>query len=325
MPKKTNEKVVVRIYEMHALGDTLDEIVKQLEAEFPEELVPDKSTVFRRIKKVHNETTKEQLAEDKPFVWGQHCIGPWGSSNVVLATWGWYHSIDLDQKVGPFSRRLARWVWRVGEAVGADELNYLNHPNLEDPRGYVTRFSFFLIAREYAWRETAAMVLNEEFKTEDLDLWLAMLPWVDQDRYESYNKVRDRLGRFKWVNWHHHDDTWLQSVDPSFVEYFAITPDRAPTVRDFWQTLSKEDQAHAVRWCKGTDGLLFEQQMRLNLTVAITIDGERFRPWDNQWYFPHLVDLVTSMPHELLDKLLHGGIRESIMMSAEEGANARSH
>ena len=59
--------MVVRLYELHQAGNTLNEILEQLEKEFPDQLVPDRTTVFRRLKKVRDEVKKDLLDEDLPF------------------------------------------------------------------------------------------------------------------------------------------------------------------------------------------------------------------------------------------------------------------
>ena len=126
MPKKSDRRVVLKIYQLRQQSLTLNQIVEQLENQFDESMVPDTSTVSRQIKRFEVVPPKE-LAEDIPFSWGTMTEVPWEYSRVVLDMWALYEASDrfyksqgMEMVYGPFTQRLAKWSWRVLRAFGMD-------------------------------------------------------------------------------------------------------------------------------------------------------------------------------------------------------------
>ena len=50
-----------------------------------------------------------------PFSWSQMDSVPWEHSRAVLDIWAYYETYG-NQAYGPFTRRLAKWSWRVMQA-----------------------------------------------------------------------------------------------------------------------------------------------------------------------------------------------------------------
>ena len=220
MPKKTSREIVLRIYQLRQTGLSVGVIVDKLAEEFVDS-VPSEATVSRHCR-AFTKFPPEELAEDVPFSWGTMTDVPWNESPRILRMWARYLGTPSPEQFGQFTRRLAKWVWRVSTAVGFDmekvtdsstgfeevlpvDLVYAYAPTFKD---------VIQIASEYSWREIAHVVLEEPFVTQDLDLMLAFLPWQSNDSLLRYQMARDDEGARERVLWHRWDLRWLWRVVP---------------------------------------------------------------------------------------------------------------
>ena len=168
MPKKTKRKILVRAYMLRDL--TLNQIVDRLADEFPDEVLPDRSTIARNRKKFES-SLPDELAEDTPFKWSEMKVVPWEHTRVILDIAAYY--ARAGSPYGPYTNRLAKWCWRVMNAFNAK-------PSIEEPwrRSIVTEVDVLFVAYEYCWREIATAVLKEPFETYELDTFLSFAPWA---------------------------------------------------------------------------------------------------------------------------------------------------
>jgi len=235
-------------------GLILDEIMGQLADEFTEEDIPDRSTISRHLKKFADDVPPEELREDAPFQWSTMSEVPWEWSRTILEAWWSYEmegSNSLARKMKgsgslPFTRRLAKWTWRVAQAFGppdySDETFWKRrewHPstaavdyrnwNAARARGDPTISDVFMVAQEYSYREIAAAIGLEAFDARSIDVWLAFQPWLSPSRYQAYESIvleyrkphspsRNPLygsdGDLMYVNWHRDDVEFLSKVSP---------------------------------------------------------------------------------------------------------------
>ena len=299
MARRAELKVRLKAYTLRTQGLTVDEIVGTLREEFGVQAVPDRSNVARWLKK-WRESPPEELEEDEAFAWSTMSELPWEHSRGVLDAWHFHQESRRDEKVGPFTRRLAKWTWRVLNAMGlADEANSaapripgttrkrrdpgrrLTWPTDQDVAGVV---------QEYSWRETASVILGEEFQTRDLDMWLTFRPWHGRDWLDHYNATRDRLGLFEYVQWHVTDDEWLRQVAPTAVEGLR------------WDLFSRigldvGEEVGAGDFRKATDGLLRSQLVEYiawdHLRAGLDVPPPK--KVDLQWSLDYLSEVMASL------------------------------
>lgn len=228
IPKQTDEDVLRRIYRLDREHQGRGKIIQTLHEEFPEELVPDESTVTRRIKKFR-ETPSADLAEDDVFAWSS-MREPWEGSGAILDAWSFYEREGYERKFGPFTRRFAKWTWRVAWAMGNGnspvpmglqasinpELSEGTAPMPQDP---------LLWAMEYAWREIEAIVFGRPLATREIDKALAIKPWQSEEQLAQFHESRDSEGR-PLIQIHYMDMIWLES--PSM------------PIADLWRTKRQE-------------------------------------------------------------------------------------
>lgn len=191
MPKTTEGKVLLRMYQLHQQGLKLQEIEDRLAEDFEESLVPDVSTISRRVRQ-YAILPPEELQENIAFSWSRMSAIPWEQSRLVLAMWADYETRRLNLLNGPFTGRLAKWTWRVLQAFGITWAKYIDAGYLIESSGEEGYLSTKLpdknpgqepleddiigdvwqVTLEYTWREIASVVLNETFNTRDLDFGL---------------------------------------------------------------------------------------------------------------------------------------------------------
>lgn len=252
MPKKTDQNVILRCYILRRQGNTLDEILDALSEEFDENQIPDRSTISRHLKK-YESIPPDKLAEDTPFKWSEMKEVPWEGSRMVLGAYVHYMANDGPDYIGPFTKRFAKWIWRVGYALGPQgdmspfdlsesmfgvDIETLLHNTWKETGDITalngvpplpTRFDVFNIAREYSLREIHSILFPVEFDTRDLDLWLAFSPWNGPYQLSKYHKARDGFGGFQRVLWHSGEMEWLQLVDPKAAALVELnSPDEIP-------------------------------------------------------------------------------------------------
>ena len=277
MPKKTDDRVVRRIYLLSRQQPplTLDKILGRLEREFGATVVPDRSTISRHIKRFPDRPP-EGFEEDMSFRWSGSAVIPSHQFRPVLNVWAFYLATELDRYFGPFTDRVAKWTSKILDAL---DLAYPQGaaPLFTDPigTGASSRLrpgrdlerkpigsseslpierDVLVMALEYAWREIGAVVLDQSFDPQDLDMWLAFTPWKGATWIERYRQTRDRLGTHEFVSWHYFDLKWLDEVHPQV----------AASHREFIPHVVKEprspdERAAQEKWLHAVDGLLGSQ------------------------------------------------------------------
>lgn len=230
MPYKKPERIWLHTYQFWKAGFTQREIEDRLFRLFDEKDIPDQSTISRHIKKFRD-LPPEPLREDVPFVWSSMTEVPWDASRAILDAVQFHREARYEEELGrPFTRRLAKWVWRVLYAFGPhDAINEASqgvsglsrsvHPwlSLEFPRGSRRTpdgGDIMSIAQEYAWREVAHIVLGESFDTRVLDLKLACRSWQSLEHLLSYQNERNRQGLLHSGSSPPDDLEWLTNVAP---------------------------------------------------------------------------------------------------------------
>ena len=302
MPRKTVEKVLMRMYALHHAGRTLDEIVARLEQEFPDGLVPDRSTVFRRLKKIRDVTKETEPIEDVPFTWSAMSEAPWEASRMVLDLWHYYVVTGKHQDFGPFTSRMAKWAWRVVHALGLattwdDRRHDLNLARLSEhgrpELNFITASEIIDIVQEYSRREIAVFVLDEPFDTRDLDCWIAAAPWMNRVRLETYQDMEHLA-----VKWHDEDIPWLKKVAPeagSRREFWANTYP-PPEIWNLPENEITHQDARAKRWYEETEGLLKSQISEFHIWLSLkrkSIADQEFPP--DRWHLSYCWDVYYSI------------------------------
>ena len=297
--KRAERKVKLKAWSLKTTTKlTVDGIVTELVNEFGQDAVPDRSNVARWLQRFKEKMPPEELSEDEPFVWSTMSEVPWENSRGILDAR--YAHLQRGDRVGPFTRRLAKWTWRVLNAIGlADEANSVA-PRIpgtsrlrRDPDRRVTwpnAIDVAGIAQEYALRETASLILGEEFQTQDLDLWLTFRPWHGKNWLDRYQATRDRLGLFSYVQWHVTDEEWLKRVAPAEVEGIL-----ADLLSRIGLDVAAEDGADD--FLKATDGLLRSQFIEYVAWAHTSADGQvqTARPIESQWYLDYLDGVMSSL------------------------------
>ena len=304
MPKKTNRKVVLRIFHLQQQDLKLQEIEDRLAGEFEESLVPDLSTISRHVRR-HKEEVPEELKQDVPFTWATMSEVPWEHSRVVLNIWAYYMSLKMDQSYGPFTRRLAKWSWRVVRAVREQKRGAVTQEEgaqqdissdlpldavIKEP----TEGDVMFVALEYTWREIASVVLGEPFDTRDLDMWLAFTPWSGHEFIDNYHNVKypSEFTESKQgvpIRWHLLDLEWLDKVVPIVAmnrrSQFPDSVEQKPLPLN-----SPYDKQLYRAWSVLTDGLLGSQVqhylafLKQNTGQKTQLEESTPRPW----YFDYL-------------------------------------
>ena len=302
MPKRLPEEIILRIYLLRRQGLTLDGIDEQLSQEFEEP--PSRSSVARIVRQ-QQELPPTQLAEDVPFSWSSMTEAPWEASRPVLDAWTLYEAQSESEHFGPFTRRLAKWTWRVLQALeGTANRGDARHfavagefdagwrlsdrdddlPVLlsfdEEPKKPVpstpTAGDVIDVAREYAWREIASVVIEPRFDTTDLDMFLAFTPWRDRSWLKLYQRARDR-SEIEMIHWHLFDLEWLDRVDPKFAQSHR---ERLP---DMFQSPDIEAAQLATQLrLRKVDGLL-----RSQLSAYPAVSGTD----SDEWFFDYLSEV----------------------------------
>lgn len=319
MPKKTDGKVLIRIFQLRQLGLTLAQMQDHLYKEFDDGLVPDESTISRILKRL----PPEAVREDVPFTWSTMTEVPWEQSRAVLDIWSYYESLIALSKepsqslpFGPFTRRLAKWSWRIlqtldiadsrreGQAfvplrdVGEDDwypfpFDGPPYRAIETPTGY----DVICVALEYAWREVATTVLGEAFDTKDLDMWLAFTPWKGMVWLQRYQCIKYPQGvdqaislesQDEPIRWHIPDLEWLDKVAPEVARTQRL---RFPGLVQKRPPESAADPILRKIWNVAVSPLLFSQIAQYRGARL----GDAGKGVSEPWYFAYL-DEVGAIP-----------------------------
>lgn len=113
MPKKTDCGIVIQTYQLRQVGLSLTKIMDKLHDEFGDQ-TPNESTVSRWCSKFKSDPP-DGFEEHVPFRWGTMTEVPWAQRRGILDAWAWYVTVE-DDHFGIFTRRTAKWVWRVLQA-----------------------------------------------------------------------------------------------------------------------------------------------------------------------------------------------------------------
>lgn len=302
MPKKTDPAILLRIYKLDRLGQGRSQIIEQLAIEFGEDLVPDESTITRRLARFRLKPPAE-LAEDETFAWST-MTEPWEQSRIILDAWDFYQASHFPETLGPFTRRLAKWVWRVAHAMKAPGGNPALSDDGEMPDVLIPDARDHVwVALEYAWREVAAAVLGVPFDTGDLDNWLAMRPWAREYRLRAFHARRDGTGA-GLVEFHHDDLEWLGHATIPFSEEYRLRARGGQLFK--FSELEPLDMALRAEFLRRTDGLLPSQrvyfherweQWRLSLQhlrssmILVKVGA----PEESLWYVGYIDRLVSEL------------------------------
>lgn len=230
MPKLADRTVLIRSYQLRRQGNTIDSILDRLHSEFSLARIPDRATIARNLKKFEADRP-EELKEDLPFDWTK--MGDVAGAREMLNVHAFYETNGHSECYGPFTQRLAKWTWRVLNAVECqdedlftpfwdperhwqamitqggelDGCEFLDHgrPSENDIIG---------IAMEYNWREMEAVMYETPTQNEDLNMWLAFKPWTGPASAGRYAQWKTDTGR-SWIRWHFDDVDWLDRIDPA--------------------------------------------------------------------------------------------------------------
>lgn len=295
MPKKTDRNVILRSYVLRRQGKTLDEILDVLSEQFKEDQIPDRSTISRHMKIYESELPNE-LAEDAPFKWSDMKEAPWEGSRAVLGGYAHYIANGYPITFGQFTKRHAKWIWRVSQALGPqgdmtqfDSFEAILNVDLQEVwledanalyhiQSLPTRTDILETAMEYAWREIHSILFTVELDTNDLDFWLAFSPWRSPLQLSKYHKSRDEFGGFRRVLWHTGNREWLKDVDPGLATFLKVNfpnsfPESEPTDEEYKTYVS------------ALDGLLPSQQRIINRWVEAVVENPEL--WETAieiWY-----------------------------------------
>ncbi|MCH7620714.1 MAG: hypothetical protein IH870_02335 [Chloroflexi bacterium] len=293
----------------------MNRVDERLQEDFDDKLIPDISTISRIIKRM----PLDELKEDVPFSWGAMEEIPWEDSRLVLGMWADYQSQQMDRLYGPFTRRLAKWCWRVLKAFGvsysgyrvgldvfsndSDENRPVDKPSVSafiEPFGDDVIDDIWFVSLEFSWREIASTVMDEPFDTRDLDLWLAFAPWKGRewmDRYLTvkYDETFDESSQRVPIHWHLLDMEWLDRVVPIVAENRrAFSPDSIK--REPLPLRSDIDHMFYEHWQKLIDGLLgsqinlYRKHLGQDPDIARLFNDGMPRPW----YFDYLDEVIRD-------------------------------
>ena len=287
---------------MRQVGLTLDRILDKLAETFDPDELPDKSTISRYLKRLDG-APPEELAEDAPFRWGGMTDVPWEHSRFVLDAWAYFQNGQLDDAFGPFSFRLAKWIYRLSYAVGlvaTDESGsrFLIPEPVEGPvnnptppsdhaDGHVwtpTVDDVIQIASEYSWREIDSIVRQKSPDTTDLDALMAYTPWRNRIHLDRYHQHRDRLGIFSRVRWHFRDYQWLELVSPKVGRRGLASQEKG----------AGDTTEAQLKYLRQADGLLYSQHIDYSGYVGRD-QAERPPVGEAPWHIQYFVDIQVEL------------------------------
>ncbi len=230
MPKFADRLVLIRSYQLRRQGLTLDRIVDKLSLEFSLERIPDRATIARNLKRFE-ERPPEELEEDTAFDWTG--VTDVNGYRKMLDVYAYYECMFNKDYSGPMTKRLAKWVWRVLNALSCHdgelftsfqvaELHWRDYVGASGTLsayklggsipGEPTENDILYIAKEYAWREIDSTLYGTPKNNKDIDAWLAFKPWESPSRALRYVKWRS-ANEMPSVTWHWLDADWLDKVD----------------------------------------------------------------------------------------------------------------
>ena len=309
MPKKIDRTLVIRSYQLRQAGLTLTRIMEKLSEEFDEDDVPNESTIARHLKKFADGIPPEELAEDALFQWGTMSGVPWeGSANLLQISVNYNRDRELDHW-RPFTRRLAKWTWRVLQAFGGpiaddaepewgsndvvDDVSRLLYDSLAaatEDGSVPYSGDVLLVAQEYAWREIAQITLGEPLNTTDLDLWLGSTPWKGPGWFERYLRAKKRLG-INRVEFHNDDVDWVARIDPLSASLIRRL-DSLPELPWFALPEAAIDEPRTLL-LEASDGLLESQVMIYAYWRRSEHESNKSPGAEEPWYF-NLLDSVRQ-------------------------------
>ena len=105
MPRKISPELQQEIYLRRDMGleAFLGHLQKRFtENNFPDDAIPDRSTVIRHRNKQKEQPPKE-LAEDRPFQWSEAEPHLWAGERIILDGLALYHKLGHQAEAGPFT------------------------------------------------------------------------------------------------------------------------------------------------------------------------------------------------------------------------------
>ena len=305
---------------MDQSGLSVDDIIERLANEFDEVVVPDRSTVFRQLKRLRAQTNASEVGEDVPFSWSKMAEVPWEASGILLDVSAFYEALEMEENYGPFTRRLAKWVWRVIQGLnrGYDARLGVLFRNAyiwdiverrmkrtfhgwSDP----DEDDILTIASEYSWRELGAEVFSEPFDTRDLDLWFAFAPWRSRERIEQYNEIRNKSHGGRWVRWRYYDPAWLKRIMPDLVDEWGATRD--DSADDILKRLDEGPRRLFKMWIQVRDGLLPSQLFDYDHNLEQGRPADHWGGENIPWHLTYLKEMDDTVLSPYLHELIENG------------------
>lgn len=187
MRKSWSEMGVNQILEIKRLsraGKTDVEIAQELEKQFGHRY--HRTSIYRARKK------NPDLPKDSPFLW--HCMAesrdyglPWEASAFIMDMIGMIHRVNngltqMDGKAHQLTPTIHEviWWWRVHQAA----------PEIAKDVG--TLFDIYWLATSFVFRELIHDLSGVPMETEELELRIAVKPWLDEERHQEYHQIVDR-------------------------------------------------------------------------------------------------------------------------------------
>ena len=305
MPKLADRKVLIRRYELRRQGNTIDSIMDKLHSEFSLTKIPDRATIARNLKKFEADRP-EELKEDLPFDWTR--MGDVAGARKMLDAYAFYETNGRSECYGPFTQRLAKWIWRVLNVTGCqDEKLFTPVCDPEDHweaviteggeldgceflhHGMPSENDIIGIALEYNWREIEALMYESSTETEDLSRWLAYKPWTGPANALRYVQWKTNAGR-SWIRWHFNDLAWLNRIDPALSAHQGLhhvgDSVACPNDKDICPWMSA--------WSQATDVLISSQTWIADWwTKADSKRGTSQRLPKDAWYIDYYSRLCS--------------------------------
>lgn len=245
---KINPEQHLRAYRLWRAGHGPTEIGKTLEAEFPEETVSAR-TVATWVKGF-KALRPEAVDPDAPFQW--HLMGDWGlpweASGFILDMLSAVYASNYLQWASNTNTRLtptvreALWWWRVHQAA----------PEIAREVGYQS--DIHALASHFVSRELAHEVLGSRLELADLEVCLALKPWLDDEHHRHYHEMVKSgvVPSFEELRLKSMSDLVQKFLKPGslefpgwYIEVFPVDPDHPELL---WSQQWARRKARLRRW-----------------------------------------------------------------------------
>lgn len=175
---------ILEIKRLRRAGKSDEVIAQELEKLFGHKY--HRTSIYRARKKYLD------LGQDAPFLW--HRMGeyreyglPWEASALVMDMTGMILRINnglanMDARAPQLAPtvREALWWWRVHQAA----------PEIARDMGVF--FDIYWLASSFVFRDLNHELLGVPMETEELELRMAVKPWLNEERHKEYHQMVDR-------------------------------------------------------------------------------------------------------------------------------------